>query len=276
MRWASTRGRSCARPTAACSPTARERRCPRVPRRPPRIVGRDGPLALIAGSLDADSVDGRIVVVEGEAGIGKSSLLAVARHAASGRARVVAGTWDESRIPMAAWFEVLGPPPAGPAGAPVPWVRERLAELAVDGPVLVSLDDAHHADSASLAALTGLARHGVPPGVVVLVAARVPDVVSHPDWSTCRAELARAPGTVALTLADLPAAAVTRDGRGPARPTRTGRRHPAGRARAPARGRAPAAHRSAARRPGQAARRGGRAPPPRPRCRNGCARCSIS
>ncbi|HEY2192778.1 MAG TPA: BTAD domain-containing putative transcriptional regulator [Actinomycetospora sp.] len=173
-----------------------------------RLVGREEPLARIAASLDADAVDGRIVVVEGEAGIGKSSLLAAARQAATRHAATLAGTWDESRIPMAAWFEALGPPPAGPAGAPVPWVRERLAELAVDAPVLVTLDDAHHADSASLAALAGLAHHGVPTGVVVLVAARVPDVVAHPDWGACRAELARAPGTVALTLADLPEAAI--------------------------------------------------------------------
>ena len=174
-----------------------------------RLVGRAEPLARIAASLDADAVDGRIVVVEGEAGIGKSSLLAAARHAAGRHATTRTGTWDESRTPMAAWFEALGQPPAGPAGAPVPWVRERLAELAVDGAVLITLDDAHHADSASLAALGGLAHHGVPPGVVVLVAARVPDVVAHPDWSACRAELARAPHTVALTLADLPADAVT-------------------------------------------------------------------
>ena len=121
----------------------------------PRIVGRDEPLAQIAASLDADAPDGRIVVVEGEAGIGKSSLLAAARHAAARSATTLAGAWDESRTPMAAWFEALGRPPSGPAGSPVPWVRERLAQLAVDGPVLVGLDDAHHADSASLAALTG-------------------------------------------------------------------------------------------------------------------------
>ena len=181
-----------------------------TPTPPPatRLVGRDEPLGRIAASLDADAVDGRIVVVEGEAGIGKSSLLAAARRVAAKHAATATGMWDESRTPMAAWFDALGLPPAGPAGAPVPWVRERLAELAVEGPVLVTLDDAHHADSASLAALSGLARHGVPPGVVVLVAARVPDVVPHPDWGSCRAELARVPETVALTLPDLPAAAV--------------------------------------------------------------------
>ena len=73
------------------------------------------------------------------------------------------GAWDESRTPMAAWFEALGRPPSGPAGAPVPWVRERSPQLAVDGPVLVALDDAHHADSASLAALAASRTTGCRP-----------------------------------------------------------------------------------------------------------------
>ncbi|MFC5061578.1 AAA family ATPase [Actinomycetospora atypica] len=172
-----------------------------------RLVGRDEQLAAIARAATADPTEGRLVVVEGEAGIGKSTLLAAVRDAAPGQ--VVRGAWDEGATPLTAWIEALGVPPTGPAGAPVPWVRRRLAELAADGPVLVTLDDAHRADSASLGALTGLVRQGLPPDVVVLVAARVPDVVVRADWSACRADLARHAEPVFLELAELSPAAVT-------------------------------------------------------------------
>ncbi|MCD2187802.1 BTAD domain-containing putative transcriptional regulator [Actinomycetospora soli] len=174
------------------------------PRR--RIVGREAQLAAIAAATGDEDTQGRLVVVEGEAGIGKSTLLAAVREAASGR--VLRGAWDEGATPLTAWVEALGPPPDGPAGAPVPWVRRRLAELAADGPVLVTLDDAHRADSASLGALTGLVRQGLPPEVVVLVAARVPDVVVRPDWSACRADLVRDAAAIFLPLTELDPEAV--------------------------------------------------------------------
>ncbi len=175
----------------------------------PTMVGREPALARILETL---TDDGRIIVVDGEAGIGKSVLLATARHDAEATgAQVVSGAWQEDRTPMAAWFEALGRPPEWSAReAPGPWLREQLGELAGDGPVLLTLDDAHRADSASLGVLTLLARSGVPAGAVVLIAARTPDSVAHPTWDEAFAELGRAAQFVHIELDLLDADAVTR------------------------------------------------------------------
>lgn len=174
-----------------------------TPAAKPLMVGREGPLATVVDAL-GEGAAGRVVVVEGEAGIGKSVLLAAARHAAAEQgATTLSGVWDEDGSPMAAWFATLGRPPAGQRSSPVAWVGERLATLARDAPLLIALDDAHRADSVSLHALATVARSGVPAGVVVLVAARAPDAVAHLDWAGARAELVASQSTRHITLAEL-------------------------------------------------------------------------
>ena len=76
--------------------------------------------------------------------------------------------------------------------------------------MLLTLDDAHLADSATLAALRGLARLGLPAGVVLLVAAREPDAQAHPIWSGTHADLALLDGVSDVRLSELDAAAVRR------------------------------------------------------------------
>ncbi len=164
----------------------------RTPDRRP-IVGRD---AILVPLIDALSGKGRLVVVEGAAGIGKSALLraAVARADAGG-ARTAVGAWDEDGMPMAAWLEAMGE--LGVAldrAEPGAGIPERLAELAVDGPLLIVLDDAHRADSASLGVLRVLVRRGLPTGVVLLLAARTPDITARPMWDAVLADLVGAAG----------------------------------------------------------------------------------
>ncbi|MFC5061591.1 BTAD domain-containing putative transcriptional regulator [Actinomycetospora atypica] len=174
----------------------------------PYLVGRDDVLATIVAARVDDGSHGPVVLVEGEAGIGKSLVLAAARYVARRDAQVVDGAWDEGSAPLAGWVDALGPPPPGPAGAPVPWVRQRLAELAADGPVLVTLDDAHRADSASFAAITDIARHGLPPGVVVLISACAPAPGVSLGWELCRADLARDTSVMRVELGQLDGTAV--------------------------------------------------------------------
>jgi hypothetical protein len=178
-----------------------------VPGRGPVVVGREGPLATIREGLD-DPLAGRLVLVAGEAGIGKSTLLGAAAEEASRRgARVGRGLWEHDQAPFAAWVEALHgvgvEPPSLRDPAPGRTLRFRLAAAADEGHVLVTLDDAHRADRASLDVLRALGRAGVPPGVVVLVAAREPDAVTHPSWSEAAADLAPLEGVVRTVLTEL-------------------------------------------------------------------------
>ncbi|MEV6488352.1 AAA family ATPase, partial [Actinoplanes sp. NPDC051633] len=154
--------------------------------------GRDAELALLAGGLDAAAAgSGRLLVVEGGAGIGKSVLagavlrLAGARGMTVLRARgnpldqdfsfgvarqafaaVQAGpAWPAlCRGPAALALRALTggtPPPASTADATYAaehGLAALTAALAARAPVLLCVDDVHWADVPSLRWLTGLAR----------------------------------------------------------------------------------------------------------------------
>ncbi len=76
---------------------------------PPDFVGRDGPLAEVRAARRAPLPS--VALVRGEAGIGKTSLAAVAaREAAVEGWTVLHGRCDEeSIVPYCAWVEALGP-----------------------------------------------------------------------------------------------------------------------------------------------------------------------
>jgi len=185
-----------------------------VPSRQPRpaLVGREAELGAVRALLEAPEA-GAVHLITGEAGIGKTALLRAARREAWVRgAAVGGGSCDADAPPWSAWADALadlGAAPVAP-GEPAPGraLVERLT--ARPGPVLLTLDDAHLADSATLAALRGLARLGLPAGVVLLVAAREPDAQAHPIWSGTHADLALLDGVSDVRLSELDAAAVRR------------------------------------------------------------------
>jgi DNA-binding CsgD family transcriptional regulator len=136
-------------------------------------------------------------VLRGEAGIGKSALLARAADLATGM-RVLRGTGveTESELPFAGLHRLLLPvrhlvdllpPPQcsamksafgdGPVVTTDRWllslaVLNLLAEAAVDSPMLCIVDDAQWLDSASADALTFVARRIQAEGIAMLFAAR--------------------------------------------------------------------------------------------------------
>ena len=165
------------------------------------LLGRDRELEMLRQALEEASEPGaRVVVVRGEAGIGKSLLLE--RFLSDVEARgchVVSGRADptERSIPYAAWHHALArltadattsapsqvksladaitfsaDRPGSGASSQVATVFEAawrlLGRLVEDGPVVVAVDDLHAADEDTLALLGSLARRLV--GLPVLLA----------------------------------------------------------------------------------------------------------
>ncbi|HEX3515991.1 MAG TPA: BREX system ATP-binding domain-containing protein, partial [Trebonia sp.] len=103
--------------------------------------GRDAEQGLIRHMLErARRGKGSVLLVEGEPGAGKTSLLAVAGEAARADGFAVAARSGESTA----------------AGAQIGRLQSRLEELASAGPALISVDDVHWADPATLHALRSL------------------------------------------------------------------------------------------------------------------------
>ena len=138
------------------------------------LIGRNVELAGIAARLDAArSGRGGLLLVAGEAGVGKSSLATAAADAATSTGVPV--RWGRCRETEGApaywpWSQVFaGEPRTDPALAPLwhgsdgmPGDRFRLFDAATRlltepgtaGPALVVLDDLHRADEGSLALLS--------------------------------------------------------------------------------------------------------------------------
>lgn len=123
---------------------------------------------------DVEQGRGRILLIEGEPGIGKSEVLSQVINQASSRHFSLAAA-DASELghemPFAPLLAALGEPidalaggAPGP-GAPETWtsavsrIRAALERRAAASPVLVSIDDVQHADQATLFALRLLPRH---------------------------------------------------------------------------------------------------------------------
>lgn len=144
---------------------------------PTRIAGREREQALLADQLaSALSRQGSLVLVSGEAGIGKTALVrAVSAEAAAQGFLVLSGACYDagSTPPYGAWLELVasasrrdgrlpGPPSlerASTPGAFVAELRSYVQALAERAPLLLVLEDLHWADPESLEFLRLFARH---------------------------------------------------------------------------------------------------------------------
>ncbi len=176
---------------------------PHPPARGEAFVGRDAELARLAAvSTEVTSAGSRLVLVTGEAGIGKSSLLAHAAETLEARGwLVVCGRCptDEGTPAAFPWAEMLRAltehvpaDPAlsaflrgqsDPATADAPAARFRLhrqiatwvCAVADRQPLAVLLDDLHHADAETLALLTHVVEHCANARILLVVAFRPTD-----------------------------------------------------------------------------------------------------
>jgi DNA-binding CsgD family transcriptional regulator len=175
---------------------------------PPAIIGRVATLALHARESELASLDGLIatagdgggvLVVRGEAGIGKSTLLTAARCKADAAGMVVlsaAGVQSESHLPFAGLHQLLQPllgdldALPGPhrvaievafgmtdGAAPNPFLialatLELLGEAAARSPLLVVAEDAHWLDHPTSDVLAFVARRVNLEPIVLLFAVR--------------------------------------------------------------------------------------------------------
>jgi DNA-binding CsgD family transcriptional regulator/tetratricopeptide (TPR) repeat protein len=140
------------------------------------FVGRRGELALLAGLTDAVSAGvGGVILVEGEHGIGKSSLLQAGLQAA-GRAgcRVLWAVADDigQRFPLRLMIECLGPDEPLPTGlsqdpgifagnpvlAGVEQLLAKVDRMCAVSPVVLVVEDLQWADEASLLVWSQLGR----------------------------------------------------------------------------------------------------------------------
>ena len=143
-----------------------------------RLVGREAEVARLVGALDLLGRGTAVVVdVTGEAGIGKSRLLAEARRLAAGRGLTVAsasasGAGAGEPFALAgALLDRLGIDGAAPSGHRA--LAALLAQAARTRPLVITVDDVHDGDAESVEWLTYLA-HGRLRGPIALLLARRP------------------------------------------------------------------------------------------------------
>ena len=134
---------------------------------PMRLLERDAPLAALERLRVEAATEGRLVFLEGEAGVGKTSLLRAFRESTGGEARALLGACDPLSTPRPLGPLVDVADELDPAfrqlldeGAPRNAVLQGLlrALRAAPGDLILLLDDLHWADEATLDALRFVGR----------------------------------------------------------------------------------------------------------------------
>ncbi|WP_193241762.1 AAA family ATPase [Streptomyces phaeolivaceus] len=200
-----------------------------------QLADLDEPLALLATMLaDAERGHGRTALVEGGAALGKSALLDAFADQATGQGALVlvaSATESENHIPLGVMSQLLeeaplvaeerrrtdalfssaadhGPEPSAPVSVQaLRSLYSVLLTLAEKQPLVIVVDDAHHADPPSLACLSYLTRR--------IRTARVMACFSHSEQAAhrhtaFRLDLLRRPGNCTLRILPLTRAGVTK------------------------------------------------------------------
>lgn len=169
------------------------------------LVERDAVLAeLLALAAEGFGGHGRLVFLGGEAGVGKSALIAELAARLAGTAVIRRGAVDNltTAEPLAALLEAL--PELEPAGEPDRLrVFRRAREVLRRRPTLLVLEDLHWADEATLDAVRFLGRRldGLP--ALIVLSYRGDEVAPRHRLSLVMGELAALPGVGRREVAPL-------------------------------------------------------------------------
>jgi ATP/maltotriose-dependent transcriptional regulator MalT len=180
------------------------------------LVEREEPLTRLRALADeVDGGAGRLALLGGEAGVGKTSLVAALVIAVGDRMTVRRGSCD-SVCPAAALGPLVEAVPEiraaveGAAGADRPRLFARLRAVLQAGPTLLVLEDLHWADEATLEMLRFLGRRVA--GLPVLVVATFRDDGALPGspLTALLGDLATVPAVARVTVAPLSVRGVQR------------------------------------------------------------------
>jgi DNA-binding SARP family transcriptional activator len=223
---------------AGTAPTPVNR--PMQPRAGETLIGRGAELDQLREALGAtENGQGRVVVVLGEAGIGKSSVLqSLVAEAGERGVRVLLGRSYESEqvLPFGPWLDAFRSGGVGHDAAPLErlspvWraelaallpevesepvppsqdrarlfesVAQLVAALSTRGALMVALEDLHWADEMSLHLLSFLGRRAQVWPVLFVVTAREEEIPDRPSLRVALEELQRESHVSPLTLSPL-------------------------------------------------------------------------
>lgn len=170
--------------------------------------------ALSEAVRTAASGRGRVVLVGGEAGIGKSSLVEALRERLGGSVTFLVGGCEPLSVPvpLAPWRELVEAADGGDlldVGSDDRLVLTRRVASALEarGPVVAVVEDVHWADPLTLDLLRLLARRAPQMRAAIVVTFRDDEVAGNAPLQLLLGDLARAP-TVRITLRPLSGDAV--------------------------------------------------------------------
>jgi hypothetical protein len=173
------------------------------------LVERDEQLAAL-GSVVETARDGRgqLVLVAGEAGIGKTSLVRALRERLGDRASFLLGACEPLSVPvpLAPWREIAGAEPSDVDA--LAFALSVLGVLRARAPAVAVLEDAHWADPATVDVLRLLARRVEEAGVVLIVTYRDDELAVNPALAMLVGDLVTGPAARRMALEPLSHAAV--------------------------------------------------------------------
>jgi DNA-binding CsgD family transcriptional regulator/tetratricopeptide (TPR) repeat protein len=182
------------------------------------LLERDDELARLAGAVEgAIAGRGSFVLIGGEAGIGKTSLVRALRDRVGGRVSFLSGACEPLSVPaplgpLRELFEAAGGGELLELGSDDRLVMARaLRDALVErAPLVAVIEDVHWADPLTLDLILILARRIEGLSVVVVVTYRDDELEAHPELRLLLGDLNSAPAVARIALRPLSESAVRR------------------------------------------------------------------